>query len=154
EAFRLRSADLLIWYSALLLASVAATLVLLPTDAVFGIGLALLTLFLARADLQRFELPDLGNIALGCLGLAWIVASSTNRTDDLIDAFARASAAASTLMTIRIVYRILRKVEGLGLGDVKLAATGAIWLPWSQIPIALLLAAVAGVAGVVVMTLQ
>ena len=37
-------------------------------------------------------------------------------------------------------YRRLCGIEGLGMGDVKLAAVGAPWLPWSHLQVALLIA--------------
>ena len=44
--------------------------------------------------------------------------------------------------------RGLRGVEGLGLGDVKLAAVAGVWLDWADLPAAVELAAVAALATV------
>ena len=40
----------------------------------------------------------------------------------------------------------MRDLEGLGLGDVKLAGAGATWLSWSYIVVALLIAVSAAIA--------
>ena len=65
--------------------------------------------------------------------------------DDLLAALLRALAAGFFLWAVRAIYGLLRKLEGLGWGDVKLAAAGGVWLAWMQMPLALLLAAVAGI---------
>ena len=44
----------------------------------------------------------------------------------------------------------LRGVEGLGLGDVKLAATGGIWLGWEIFPAVVTLAAIGAIVWVAV----
>ena len=49
------------------------------------------------------------------------------------------------MSAVKWSYARLRRLEGLGWGDVKLAAAGAIWLDWPQLPIALLIAAAAGI---------
>ena len=57
---------------------------------------------------------------------------------------------AGLLLAVRIVYRMLRHFEGLGLGDVKLAGAGATWLSWSNITLTLLVAAIAAIMLVIV----
>jgi leader peptidase (prepilin peptidase)/N-methyltransferase len=59
------------------------------------------------------------------------------------DAAARAVVAGGSLWLLRQAYGKYSGVEGLGLGDVKLAAAGAPWLMWTTLPLALVLAAVA-----------
>ena len=46
-------------------------------------------------------------------------------------------------LLLREVFYRLRKKEGLGLGDVKLAATGGIWLGWEMFALAVAIAAFA-----------
>jgi leader peptidase (prepilin peptidase)/N-methyltransferase len=118
-----------------------------PVDALFGIAFAVLVLWLAKSDIERFELPDLANLAVAALGLAWI-ATLSKPSLGLLHAVLRAIAAAACLSMVKWCYARVRRVEGLGWGDVKLAAVGAIWLDWPQLPIALLIAAVAGILGV------
>jgi leader peptidase (prepilin peptidase)/N-methyltransferase len=137
--------DLWTWCAALAGASLAAWQALPQWDALFAIPFAVLVLYLARTDLDRFELPDHGNLALFALGMGWIGVSSADIGDGLAQALARALVAATFFLIVRTIYRAIRKVEGLGMGDVKLAAAGAVWLSWPQMPIALLIGAAAGV---------
>lgn len=43
---------------------------------------------------------------------------------------------------VRAAYRWLRGRQGIGLGDVKLAAVAGVWLDWPMIPVAVQLATV------------
>jgi leader peptidase (prepilin peptidase) / N-methyltransferase len=146
--FRLRSIGVCVsgsaWtHSMVLLAAAAAStagfLLLAPLDAMFGAFLAFAVLFVAATDLARFEIPDLANCAIFLLGLGWVVSSGLY-SDAILDALLRAAVAAAVLETVRLLYRRLRGIEGLGMGDVKLAAAGAPWLPWSHLQVALLIA--------------
>jgi leader peptidase (prepilin peptidase)/N-methyltransferase len=116
-------------------------------DAVCGSALAVVVLVIAAVDVQRFEIPDLANLTMALLGIAW-EARGWN-TDAVMMAVLRSTAAAAIFLFVRESYRRLRQIEGLGLGDVKLAAAGAIWLSWSEMWAALLVA-VGGAALVVV----
>ena len=46
-------------------------------------------------------------------------------------------------LAFRAGYRRVRGVEGLGLGDVKLAGVAGVWLDWLDLPIAVEIAAIA-----------
>ena len=65
-------------------------------------------------------------------------------------AFVRGAALALLFYALRALYRRLRGRQGIGLGDVKLAAVAGAWLDWSTMPIAVEIAALAalGVIGV------
>jgi leader peptidase (prepilin peptidase) / N-methyltransferase len=140
------------WIVALAILAVAAVAIasLDRRDAAFAIAFGALALLVAKVDLDRFEIPDLANLAIFILGLAWIATRSSNVGGDLPDAFLRALAAGVFLWAVRAIYGLVRKIEGLGWGDVKLAAAGAVWLLWPQMPAALLLAAVAGIVAAAV----
>jgi leader peptidase (prepilin peptidase)/N-methyltransferase len=60
----------------------------------------------------------------------------------------RALIAASALLGLRTIHQRLRGIEGLGLGDVKLAAAIGAWLPLDHIPFCFALAASAALASV------
>ncbi len=47
---------------------------------------------------------------------------------------------------LRALYARLRDREGLGLGDVKLAAVAGAWLDWPMIPVAIEIAAFAALS--------
>jgi leader peptidase (prepilin peptidase)/N-methyltransferase len=116
---------------ALLLAAVASFGVLATVDALFAAALAGLMLWLAQSDLDR-------------LGSAWIAAQA-DPSLSLLHAALRLLAAAACLSAVKWTYARLRGFEGLGWGDVKLGAAGAVWLDWPQMPIALLIAAAGGI---------
>ena len=50
-------------------------------------------------------------------------------------AIARAVGTALALATVRWCYGLLKKREGLGFGDIKLAAAVGAWLPLADIPL-------------------
>lgn len=153
-------------------AAAAAAWATMPGSAIaWSAGLAALTAWIALSDLRSFEIPDEANIALLIGGLAWAAleapASSLPLTAAMVDGggagpspamalvlgavdgLARSVIAAGTLLAVRTFYRRVRRIEGLGLGDVKLAGAAAPWLAWPDLPSALFLA----VLGALVVTL-
>jgi len=134
-------------------ASVSGFLILDVRDAAFGAALAALVLFVAAFDIDRFEIPDLGNLGILVLGLAWTINASGVDVSVLAQALLRIALAAGFLLAIRAVYWRVRRTEGLGLGDVKLAGAGAAWLLWSNLALALLIAAGAAIILIAVQSL-
>lgn len=146
--------DLFLWLAIAVAATFAALWFLPPIDALFASLLAILALSIAKADLDRFEIPDYANLALFALGAGWIVLSAFDIGESLLQVLLRTLVAGGFCTAVKLLYRLVRKVEGLGWGDVKLAAAGAVWLTWQQMPIALLLAAMAGVLAATVQSLR
>jgi leader peptidase (prepilin peptidase) / N-methyltransferase len=102
----------------------------------------------ADVDARLFLLPDLvtlGGILSGLVTNAlldpwdhpWMVVGTS---------IARAIGLAFLLEALRRTYGIVRGREGLGFGDVKLAATIGVWLPLDAIPPCFALAAGAGLS--------
>jgi len=145
-------------YWVVALAILAVTFVALESvarmEAAFAVAFAALALVVAKIDLERFEIPDLANISIFILGICWVGASSFKLGEDILAALLRALAAGFFLWAVRAIYGRIRKIEGLGWGDVKLAAAGGVWLAWPQMPAALLLAAVAGILAAAVQGLH
>jgi leader peptidase (prepilin peptidase) / N-methyltransferase len=125
-------------------------LILNDTDAIFSALLAAAALWVAVVDLDRFEIPDLAIIAIFALGVVWSLQSFGIDRDVISEMTMRSLLAAGLLFAVRELYRKLRRIEGLGLGDVKLAGAGALWLSWPHIVFALLIAAVAAIMLVLV----
>jgi leader peptidase (prepilin peptidase)/N-methyltransferase len=96
------------------------------------------TLMIAGADVdaRTFLLPDL--ITFGAL-LCGILAAPLLDTMDpwaaAAQAIMRAGIVAGALALFRSFYGWIRNIEGLGLGDVKLAAAIGAWLPLDAIPL-------------------
>ncbi len=95
-----------------------------------------LLLSLAVTDLVWFRLPDL-------LTLCLLIAALVLGRSDPWGAMTGAAVASGSFLALRLAYRGLRGREGLGLGDVKLMAGigAAIGVP--DLPLTLLVAAVA-----------
>ncbi|HKY18415.1 MAG TPA: A24 family peptidase [Rhizomicrobium sp.] len=110
-----------------------------------GLGWTLLAL--AATDLRYFILPDiltLPLIAAGFLANAFLDLSS------LTDYGLGAVAGYLFVRVLRFTYRVLRKREGMGLGDAKLFAAAGAWVSWWGLPTVLVLASVLGLAGVLI----
>jgi leader peptidase (prepilin peptidase)/N-methyltransferase len=99
----------------------------------------------ADVDARTSLLPDL--VTLGAVVTGLIAAALLDPFDPwpvLGEAAARAAILATSLLLVRWSYAWLRGREGLGLGDVKLAAGIGAWLPLDSIPFCFALAAAAG----------
>ncbi len=108
--------------------------------ALFAIAAAI-----AYVDWRRQIIPDSLNVAALALGeIAAFVGDAEAPYLAAADAALRAVVTAGVFLLFREIYRRLRGREGLGLGDVKLAAAAGAWLDWSVIPMAVALAAVSG----------
>jgi leader peptidase (prepilin peptidase)/N-methyltransferase len=71
-----------------------------------------------------------------------------------LEAAARAGGTAAVLLLVRSLYARLRNREGLGFGDVKLAAGIGAWLPLDAIPACFALAAGAALVAVLLAHLR
>jgi leader peptidase (prepilin peptidase)/N-methyltransferase len=121
------------------------------TPAVFSALLAGLAIWIACVDLERLVIPDLANIAVAALGVAFVLLETpaSALVGELSDALLRAIAAGGLLFVVRFAFERLAGKQGLGLGDVKLMAASGIILTWGSLPYALVLAAVAAILVVV-----
>ncbi len=128
-------------------AAIVSFVTLSLTPAVFSALLAGLAIWIAWVDLERLVIPDLANIAVAALGAAFILIETPAGAlvEEFSDALMRAIAAGGLLFLVRFIFQRFAGKEGLGLGDVKLMAAGAIILTWASLPYALVLAAVAAI---------
>jgi leader peptidase (prepilin peptidase) / N-methyltransferase len=129
-------------------AAVVASLVVVPdVRGVLGAALALLMLAIAIIDARRFIIPNPLTAAALVLGVlhAAIVAPFTV-VEAIAFAALRGAVVALAFFGLAAIYERLRGREGLGLGDVKLAGVGGVWLDWLTIPIAVEIAALAAIA--------
>jgi leader peptidase (prepilin peptidase)/N-methyltransferase len=109
----------------------------------FGAALALLMIAIAVADARAYLIPDRLTLAAFLLGLANAAAVDfANVPENIALALLRGCALAFAFFALRESYRRLRHRQGLGLGDVKLAAVAGVWLNWALIPAAVEIAAV------------
>jgi leader peptidase (prepilin peptidase)/N-methyltransferase len=128
----------------------------------FGVGLSYVFYFLLFAaplvaiafiDLERKIIPDvlsLTGIAVGTL--ATIILSGLPFTAALLKSLWGILAGGGALFFISWFYERLRRQEGIGGGDVKLAAMLGAFFGWKAVFVILLLASLLGsVAGVILM---
>jgi leader peptidase (prepilin peptidase) / N-methyltransferase len=104
--------------------------------------LGLLMIAGAQVDARTYLLPNAvtwGGIASGILA-APALDSLSPWWSSAGTAIVRATATAVALLLLRWCYTWLRAREGLGLGDVKLAAAVGAWLPAASIPLCFALA--------------
>ena len=104
----------------------------------FG-ALCLLSVRLALVDLRHGIIPDALNLAVAGLGVAK-TAVEGGATAGLV-AITELIAVAAAFWLFRRLYFALRKVHGLGLGDVKFLAAATPWVGITGIPTLLLVAA-------------
>lgn len=111
----------------------------------FSTLLFFLMAMIVLTDLRAFIVPDvlsLPAIPLGILANAMLAPAETMGVA-VTESLAGAVIGAGVLYLLRAGYFRLRNIEGLGLGDVKLAAVAGAWLGPSALAPACLLAALA-----------
>lgn len=104
--------------------------------AIASIVLGVLMLAGADVDARTYLLPNVitwGATICGVIA-AWFLDKSSPWLATS-DAILRATCAAGLLALLRWIYGNIRHREGLGLGDVKLAAAVGAWLPLDVIPL-------------------
>jgi leader peptidase (prepilin peptidase) / N-methyltransferase len=139
------------WALAAMVGAVGVSLyALTPPVSLFAAVLGVIAIFIAAVDLDYLVIPDAANGAVVMLGFVLVVmeAPPGSYLAAPADALGRCVAAGGALVLLRFLYFRRAGVEGLGLGDVKLAAAGAPFLAWPTLPIALLIASVGGLLAV------
>jgi leader peptidase (prepilin peptidase)/N-methyltransferase len=111
-----------------------------------GAILAGLMLAIAVVDHRRMIIPDELNALSFIAGMVAAGVGTEASTVAILQALARASVMFVLFFGFRAVYRTLRGVEGMGFGDVKLAAVAGMWLDWASLPIAVEIAALSALA--------
>src|SRR6202000_435604 len=86
----------------------------------------------AIIDARRHVIPNILTAAGFVLGLLH-VAVVGGEPWDFVGALAKAPAVTAPLVLLLLGYRRWRHRDGLGWGDIKLAAVAGIWLDWITI---------------------
>ena len=112
-----------------------------------GVVLAGLMLAIAVIDHRRMIIPDSLNALAFIVGLvATGIGTEGPSTIVVAQALIRASLMFVLFFAFRVVFRMLRGAEGMGFGDVKLAAVAGVWLGWAFLPVAVEIAALSALA--------
>ena len=139
-----------------ILAGASAVIVLLSVlmlpwqTAVASAALGSLMIAGADVDARTCLLPDIVTWGAICCGV--VAAAALNPYDEWHAgpaAIMRAVGTALALASLRWCHAQLRAREGLGFGDVKLAAAVGAWLPLEAIPLCFALAAGAALVAVI-----
>ena len=112
-----------------------------------GAILAGLMLAIAVVDHRQMIIPDELNALAFIAGL--IAAGAGAPHAPLIavgHALLRAGLMFLFFLGFRAAYRALRGLEGMGFGDVKLAAVAGVWIDWTFLPLVVEIAALSGLA--------
>jgi leader peptidase (prepilin peptidase)/N-methyltransferase len=121
--------------SVALLAAVGVSLVASPgADGLFGAFLGLLMSAIAVTDNSRYIIPD--ELTATAFALALLRAGIVGPEADWLGvawAALRAAAIALPFLALMLGYRRWRGRDGLGLGDIKLAAVAGAWLSFATI---------------------
>jgi leader peptidase (prepilin peptidase) / N-methyltransferase len=130
---------------------VLLSVLMLPWQAAVA-SAALGTLMIAGADVDARTclLPDI--VTWGAVVCGIVAAAALNPYDEWqagAAAIMRAVGTALALGSLRWCHARLRMREGLGFGDVKLAAAVGAWLPLEAIPLCFALAAGAALVAVI-----
>jgi leader peptidase (prepilin peptidase)/N-methyltransferase len=125
-------------------------LVLPPAAAVATAYLAFTLGLITLSDARHFIIPDVLSLPAIPAGMvaSVLVLHGGDWQSGLRESFFGIIAGGGTFYLLRWLYFRWRGVEGLGLGDVKLAAVAGAWLGAEALPAACLLATVSALIGV------
>ena len=129
------------------IAAAAVSIAVAPNaSGILAAGLALTVTMIAAIDARYFIIPDeLSAVALA-LGLVHATLVGYSALEAIGLAMLRGLALALIFLAVRAAYLRLRGRQGIGLGDVKLAAVAGVWLDWYMMPVAVDIAAVTALA--------
>ena len=128
---------------AAVLAAAAASFAVSPDpQGALGAALAIVAAIIAVVDWRSLTIPDAASAAAAALGLASRAIGGGDPAAAIAFALLRALAMGALFLAFQYAYRRLRGREGMGLGDVKLAAVAGLWLDVSDLPIAVDIACV------------
>ena len=141
-----------IGWGTIALCAVAASVLAAPgLSGILGGALAVVMIAIAAIDARRFTIPN--ELVLAGLVLGFVEAPINHTefvTTALFGSAWRSVALALLFLGFRTAYRLVRGREGIGLGDVKLAAVAGAWLGWPSVALAVNVAALSALAIVLI----
>jgi leader peptidase (prepilin peptidase)/N-methyltransferase len=135
----------------------AVGLAMLPPMAAVATGvLALLMSLITLIDLRHFIIPNVLSFPAVPLGMLAniLVFHPEDWSAGLTESLIGAILAGGSFYLLRAAWLHLRGIDGLGMGDVKLAAVAGAWLGPSLLAPACLASALAGLGAVAIMALR
>mgnify|MGYP001820883762 CR=1 FL=1 len=124
--------------------------------AIISVALSLAMIVIAISDTRSFIIPDALSLpAVPCgLLVSGYLADTGQFHWTVLEHLSAAAMSCVLILAIKEVYARIRKREGLGLGDVNLAAVAGAWLGLSGFSQALLLACVLAIIVVTILHFQ
>src|ERR1700744_2117261 len=110
----------------------------------FFVALCLACSAVALIDIRRGIIPNGLNLFIATLGLADATVSGGAMSG--IEALGEAAVVGAMFWSLRRLYFVLRKIQGIGRGDVKLLAAATVWIGVRGIPMLLLIATLTALA--------
>lgn len=110
--------------------TVCLSFLLLPVvDALASIVLSAAMIGIAYYDARHYIIPDFLSLGAFAVGVCWAVTAAHGgfSVDAGIHHLFAAFVAAALMWFVRYGYWLFRRIEGLGLGDVKLALAAGAW---------------------------
>src|SRR6266700_6390760 len=121
-------------------------------DIGYFVLLCMLSGVLAWIDIDHGIIPNWLNLAIAGLGLS--KALIIDGPSASLEAACEAAVIGAVFWLLRRLYFSLRKIQGLGLGDVKFLAAAGIWVGVAGLPVLLMIAALTALACAGVMQLD
>jgi leader peptidase (prepilin peptidase)/N-methyltransferase len=113
--------------------------------------LCLLSAMLAWIDIRHGIIPDWLNLTIAGIGFSKaLIVFGPPTAFELVG---EGAAIGAVFWLLRWGYFAVRRIQGIGLGDVKFLAAAGIWIGVAGIPMLLLIAALTALAGAAVMQL-
>jgi leader peptidase (prepilin peptidase)/N-methyltransferase len=116
----------------------------MAVDIGFFALLCLLSGVLAWIDIRHGIIPDWLNATIAGLGLSKAVVAGGVLAG--LDAACEGAAIGVVFWLLRRLYFAFRKIQGLGLGDVKFLAAAGLWIGVAGLPILLVVATLTALA--------
>ena len=118
------------------------------------LGWAMLAITIS--DAKRFIIPDIVSLPMIPVGLlsAQFLTASLLADQALLDHLSATLLAGTALFAVRYFYQAYRGTEGLGLGDVKLAAAAGAWTGLDGVGPVLLVACAGAITYVALISLS
>jgi leader peptidase (prepilin peptidase)/N-methyltransferase len=106
---------------------------------------------LAWIDIDQGIIPDWLNLTIAALGLSKVLIVGGSAAG--LEVACEGAAIGAVFWLLRRLYFTFRKIQGLGLGDVKFLAAAGIWVGAAGLPTLLMVAALTALACAGVMQL-